>query len=84
MSLFWICACGGKTVLWWLNINPAGRPASAADHCYQRLPDKQNRMRAFQAGAVAFLHKPLDLQELVLLAANFAGASSRPGPSTCK
>ncbi|MDN5362540.1 MAG: hypothetical protein PWP70_1587 [Moorella sp. (in: firmicutes)] len=36
------------------------------------FPDKQNRMRAFQAGVDAFLNKPLDLQELVLLAANFS------------
>lgn len=34
--------------------------------------DKQNRLRAFQAGADAFFSKPVDLQELLLVTGNLA------------
>ncbi|MGB9791545.1 MAG: response regulator [Thermacetogeniaceae bacterium] len=34
--------------------------------------DKQNRLRAFEAGADAFFSKPVDLQELLLVTANLA------------
>ncbi|HHV35088.1 MAG TPA: response regulator [Syntrophomonadaceae bacterium] len=39
--------------------------------------DKQNRMRAFQAGADAFFSKPVNLKEFLLVASNFAGNSYR-------
>lgn len=37
--------------------------------------DKQNRLRAFEAGADAFFSKPVDLQELLLVTANLAAHS---------
>ncbi len=37
--------------------------------------DKQNRLRAFEAGADAFFSKPVDLQELLLVAGNLCAHS---------
>lgn len=39
--------------------------------------DKQNRMRAFQAGADAFFGKPVNLKEFLLVANNLTGNSYR-------